>query len=245
MSTKINWNEANTTKLATLAGDVNVEVSQDRLVEIADEMGTTSRSIGAKLRKMEFQVAKATPKASAWTEAQEAALAQLVNDNADQLTYAEIAASFENGAFTSKQVQGKLLNMELFDKVRKADKKVVPRTYTPEEEAKFIALVEDGATMEVLAEAFGKTIASVRGKSLSLVRSKDIEAMPKQEHSNAKETADILEGVNVAESTIEQIVEATGKSTRGIKSILSRRGISCVDYDGEARRAKLDGKSSD
>lgn len=245
MSTKINWNEVNTAALKELAGASDVEVSQDRLVEIAEEMGTTSRSIGAKLRKMEFQVAKATPKASAWTEAQETELSTLVNANANELTYAEIAASFQGGAFTSKQVQGKLLNMELFDKVRKAEKKAAPRTYTPEQEAEFIGLVESGATMEVLAETFGKTIASVRGKSLSLVRSKDIDAMPKQEKSNAKESADILEGVDVATHSIDSLVELTSKSARGIKSILTRRGISCTDYDGEAKHAKLASKNSD
>lgn len=245
MSTKINWNEVNTATLTQLAGDISVEVSQDRLVEIADEMGTTSRSIGAKLRKMEFTVAKATAKASAWTPEQEADLEALVNANENKLTYAEIAVAFQNGDFTSKQVQGKLLNMELFGKVRKAEKKAAPRTYTEEEEAKFVSLVNDGATMEVLAEAFGKTIASVRGKSLSLVRSKDIEAMPKQEKSTAKVSKDILDGVDVASLDIEGIVALTGRSARGIKSILTRRGVSCTDYDGEAKHAKLADKTSD
>jgi len=245
MSTKINWNEINTATLTQLAGDITAEVSQDRLVEIADEMGTTSRSIGAKLRKMEFTVAKATAKASAWTAEQEAALEALVNANENLLTYAEIAASFQNGDFTSKQVQGKLLNMELFGKVRKAEKKAAPRTYTEAEEAKFVSLVEGGATMEVLAEAFGKTIASVRGKSLSLVRSKDIAAMPKQEKSTAKESKDILEGIDVTNMSVEDVVEATGRSARGIKSILTRRGVSCTDYDGEAKHAKLAEKTSD
>jgi len=245
MSTKINWNEVNTATLAELAGSMDTEVSQDRLIEIAEEMGTTSRSIGAKLRKMEFLVAKAVAKASAWSSDQEAALAALVNKNANELTYSEIAASFEDGLFTSKQVQGKLLNMELFGLVRKAEKKIAPRTYTEAEETKFISLVEGGATMEVLAEAFGKTVASVRGKSLSLVRSKDIESMPKQEKSTAKEAKDILEGVDVTNMTVDEVVEVTGRSARGIKSILSRRGISCTDYDGQARREKLDSKTSD
>ena len=238
---KITWNEENTARLVELAGEG--VVSQEALISIAEEMGTTPRSIGAKLRKMDFEVAKAAPKASAWTEAQETALANLVQSNANNLTYAEIAASFENGAFNAKQVQGKLLSMELYGLVRKAEKKPAPRTYTPEEEAKFVSLVNDGASIEALAAAFGKEAASIRGKALSLLRSGDISDMPKQETSSAHAREDILEGIDVAEMTIEQIVEATGRTERGIKSTLSRRGLDCVDYKGAARREKLDAKS--
>lgn len=241
MSNKITWNEENTAKVIALAG--TGEVSQAQLISIAEEMGTTARSIGAKLRKLDFQVAKATAKAPSWTEDQEVALHELVTSNEGNLTYAEIAATFQEGAFTAKQVQGKLLNMELFHMVRKADKKVAPRTYSPAEEANFIAMVNSGASIEALAEAFEKTTASIRGKALSLYRSKDIEAMPKQEHSTAKESVDPLADVDVASMTVEQLQEATGKTGRGIKSILSRRGLTCKDYDGAARREKLDNKA--
>jgi hypothetical protein len=235
---KITWNEENTARLVELAG--TGEVSQAQLVSIAESLGTTSRSIGAKLRRMDYDVAKASAKASAWNSDQEAALTALVNDNANKLTYAEIAASFEGGTFNAKQIQGKLLSMELFSLVRKADKVAAPRTYSEAEETKFVSLANDGATMEALAEAFGKPIASVRGKALSLLKSEHISEMPKQETSSAKARTDIFEGVDVAGSSIEQLVEITGKSVRGIKSTLSRRGITCSDYDGAAKRAKLD-----
>jgi hypothetical protein len=240
MTNKVNWNDENTATLVSLAG--TGEVSQEQLVSIADEMGTTSRSIGAKLRRMDYEVAKASPKTSAWTEAQEAALTVLVNDNANALTYAEIAASFEGGAFNAKQIQGKLLSMELFGLVRKADKVAPQRTYTEEEENKFVELANGGASMEELAAAFDKPIASVRGKALSLLKSEHISGMPKQEKSSAKARVDILEGVDVASLTIEQLVESTGKTARGIKSTLSRRGVACADYDGASKRAKLDAK---
>ncbi len=240
---KITWNEDNTARLVELAG--SGEVSQDQLVTIAEALGTTSRSIGAKLRRMDYEVAKASPKTSSWTEAQEAALTSLVNDNANQLTYAEIAASFEGGVYNAKQIQGKLLSMELFGLVRKAEKVATPRTYTEAEESQFVELANGGATMEALAEAFSKPIASVRGKALSLLKSEHISEMPKQENSNAKARTDIFEGVDVAGSTIEQLVETTGKTVRGIKSTLSRRGISCADYDGAAKRAKLEASKED
>lgn len=240
---KFTWNDENTAQLVELAG--SGEVSQDTLVSISETLGTTSRSIGAKLRNMNYEVAKAAPKASAWTEAQESALTALVNENANNLTYAEIAAAFESGAFSAKQIQGKILSMELFDKVRKAEKKTAPRTYTEVEETKFVAMVKDSASMEALAEAFGRPIASVRGKALSLLRSEHIDAMPKQEGSSAKARTDVLEGLDVANMTVEAIAEKTERSVRGIKSTLSRRGVSCEDYDGAAKRAKLDAKSAD
>lgn len=240
MTNKVNWNDENTATLVGLAG--TGEVSQDQLVTIAETMGTTARSIGAKLRRMNYEVAKASAKASAWSEDRENALSALVNDNANKLTYAEISAAFEAGEFTPKQIQGKLLSMELFGLVRKADKVAAPRNYTEAEEAKFVELATSGASMEALAEAFAKPIASVRGKALSLLKSEHITEMPKQETSNAKARVDIFEGIDVAGSTIEQLVEKTGRTARGIKSTLSRRGVTCSDYDGAAKRAKIDSK---
>lgn len=238
MSNKINWNEENTQKLVELAG--TGVVSQELLVSIAEELGTSARSVGAKLRKMDFEVAKAAPKSSAWTTEQEAELESLVTANANNLTYAEIAATFQGGAFTAKQVQGKLLSMELFGLVRKADKKVAVRKYSEEEEARFIELANGGATIEALAEAFGKEVPSIRGKALSLHKAGQIAEMPKQEvYSNASKD-DVLKDLDVTNMTVEQLVEKTGRSARGIKSMLTHRGISCEDYDGESKRAKLD-----
>jgi hypothetical protein len=243
MTKKFTWNEENTARLVELAG--TGEVSQDQLISISEDLGTTARSIGAKLRNMEFPVAKAATKQSAWSESQEAELSQLVEGNSGTFTYAEVAATFQNGVFSAKQVQGKILSMELFTHIRKAEKVAAPRTYTPDEEVKFIAMVVDSASMEDLSDAFGRSVASVRGKALSLLRSEDISAMPKQAKSAAKERTDVLEGIDVASQTIEGLVDATGKTERGIKSILSRRGISCENYDGAAKRAKLDKADTD
>lgn len=242
-TTKINWNEENTASLTNLAGDVNTPVSQEALVSISEALGGNTRSVGAKLRNLGYSVEKASAKASAWTEQQEAALTALVNNNAGAFTYAEIASSFENGIFNSKQIQGKLLSMELFHLVRKADKVAAKKVYSDDEEAKFLNLAQSGATMEDLVAAFSdKTIASIRGKALSLLRKGEITAMPVQVTSSAKTTGDVLDNVDVANMTVDAIVEATGKSPRGIRSILSRRGITCQDYDGAAKREKLDNK---
>ena len=239
---KVNWNDENTQRLESMV-DSSETVTQERLSEIADEMGTTPRSIGAKLRKLGYEVERAGAKPSLWTEQEEADLRSFVENNPGTYTYRELAAQFMDGKFTDKQIQGKILNLELFDKIRKAEKRSAPRTYTPEEESRFVEMVNGGSTMEQLSEEFGKSVASVRGKALSLYRAGEISAMPTQEVTAASKTADpIAELTNLEEMTVEEIAEATGKSERGIKSILSRRGLTSANYDGAARREKLDSK---
>lgn len=242
MSTKINWNEENTNKLLALAGDS--PVSQVTVASIAEELGTTPRSIGAKLRKLGYEVDKATARVSAWSPDQESELANFVNANPNSMTYAEIAAAFQGGAFSSKQVQGKLLSMELFHLVKRTEKQAAPRSFTPDEETRFVEMVNSGASIEAISEAFGRPVASVRGKALSLLRSGDISAMPAQAKSTAKEVADYLAGLDVTTMTVAQIAEKTGKTERGIKSTLSRRGLVAVDYNGAAKREKLDTKNA-
>lgn len=239
---KITWNEANVAVLTDAVAGMDV-VSQDTVAQLAEQLGTTTRSVSSKLRNLDFEVEKVGAKQSAWTEAEENALSALVTGNSGAMTYAEIAATFENGKFNAKQVQGKILSMELFSHVRKSEPKAAPRTYTEAEENKFVELVNDGASIETLMEAFGRSNASIRGKALSLMRAGQIDAIPTQEKSNAKEVKDVLEGLDVANMTVAEIAEASDKSERGIKSTLSRRGITCADYDGAAKRAKLDAKA--
>jgi len=38
--------------------------------------------------------------------------------------------------------------------------------------------------------------------------------------------------------TVEQIAEAIGKTPRGVKTMLTRRGVSASDYDGAGKAAK-------
>lgn len=235
---KINWNDENTARLVELAG--TGVVSQDALVAIAEEMGTTTRSIGAKLRNLGHEVESSAAKPSAWSDDEVAELVAILEANDGVYTYADLAAVFQDGKFNAKQVQGKVLSLELTAKVRKAEKKVAPRNYTPEEEVAFVEMVNGGGTIEQLSAKFGRPVNSIRGKALSLLKAGQIEKMPTQETSAAKAKVDALEGLDIASMTVEQVAEATGKSVRGIKSMLSRRGVSCADYDGASRREKLD-----
>ena len=231
------WTEERTDKLTLFVGSES-PVSQATVAEAAAHLDTTPRSVSSKLRKMgiEVELAATTPKS--FTEAQEATLRSFVEDNSKQYTYAQIADHFEGGAFTAKSIQGKILSMELTDHVAPAPKVENARTYTPSEEETFIQMVNDGAFVEAIAEALGRTVNSIRGKALSLLRSGDIPAIPRQENTKGSSNVDPLADVDVANMTVEAIAERIGKTARGVKTMLTRRGLSASDYDGASKAAK-------
>tara|TARA_Y100001963_G_C6760488_1_gene439235 strand:+ start:873 stop:1613 length:741 start_codon:yes stop_codon:yes gene_type:complete len=238
---KFTWNDENTNQLQELAGDTtDGQISQARLTEISDELGTTARSVGSKLRKMGYDVQKASEiRSSAWNDAEEAELVTFLENNSGEYTYAEIASAVAGSKFNAKQVQGKVLSLELTSAVKPTERVAPARKYSEEQEATFIEMANAGASMEDIADKLGVSINSARGKALSLYKSDKI-PMPTQTKSNAQAKKDVLEGLDVAEMTVEDLVEATGHSARGIRSMLSRRGVTCADYDGAAKRAKLD-----
>lgn len=241
---KFTWTEDNVKALEAAVAGVD-EVSQDQLKEIAEQLGTSARSVGSKLRKMEYSVQLATeagkPK---WTEDEEAVLVDFLNANAGNLTYSEIAAAVLDGKFSTKQVQGKILSLQLTEHVKPTEKAAPVRSYSVDEEAKIVELVSGGASMEAVAEAMGRPLNSVRGKCLSLQKEGRISEMPKQETSSAKAKEDILEGLDIANMTVAEIAEAVDRTERGIKATLTRRGISCADHDGAKRAAKIASQKS-
>jgi len=239
MSTTPKWTEDRTRILTAMVEGMGV-ISQDTVANAAAELETTTRSISSKLRKMGYEVElAATAHKKAFSDAQADALANFVTENSGAYTYADIAANFEGGAFTAKQIQGKVLSMELTGNVKPAEKVEVARTYTTDEEATFLNLVSNGAFVEDIAEALGKSINSVRGKALSFLRSGDITSIPKQKESRAKANVDALTELgDISAMTVEQIAESIDKTVRGVKTMLTRRGLTCADHDGAKKAAK-------
>lgn len=248
---KLTWNEDNTNALSAKATALSVDVlSQEQVaqiaVELAEETGkeVTARSVGSKLRKMGFDVQKAADAhKSPWSVDQAAELRNFIEANPGQYTYAEIAAAVAGGQFTAKQVQGKILSEELTSLVKPAEKVAPVRTYTPEEETTFVSMCVNGSAIEDLAAHFNRSVKQVRGKALSLLREGRIAALPAQRDTVAKSREDVLEGVDTSALTVAEIAEKIGKSERGVRSMLSRRGLTAKDYDGAAKRAKLDEKA--
>jgi Mn-dependent DtxR family transcriptional regulator len=240
MSTLPKWTEERTDQLTAFVGDES-PVSQATVAEAAETLETTPRSVASKLRKIGYEVELASQAArKSFTDAQESTLRKFVESNSGQYTYAEIAQAFEGGAFSPKSIQGKILSMELTSHVKPAPQKESVKTYTDEEEATFVRLVEEGAFVEDIAEALNRAPNSIRGKALSLQRMKVIDTIPRQRETKSSARVDALAalGDRVGEMTVAEIAEELEKSPRGVKTMLTRRGLVAADYDGAARREK-------
>jgi transposase len=240
------WSDEAVKTLLTTVGSTN-PVSADKVEKAAVVLGVSPRSVAAKLRQLDREVASmAKEKTSAFTPEESTSLSRFVNSNKNAYTYKEIAEQFANGKFSAKQIQGKLLALELTGLVKPAEKVEAARSYSEAEEQKFVALVQQGKFIEDIAEALGKTIASVRGKALSLTRSGEIDKIPAQRESHANNQVDPVAalGDGIAEMTVTEIANAVDKTERGIKTLLTRRGIKVADYDGAAKRAKAEAKAA-
>lgn len=257
-SVKLAWNEDTTAALrakaesfggdvitqeqvATIAAELSAEFSDEKAVREA-----SARSVGAKLRKEGFTVQRADEVVrQTWSEEDEAELRSFLNANDGEKTYAEIAAAVAQGKYTSKQVQGKVLSMEMSKMVKPTVKSAPARKFSPQEEAEIISLVNGGEYLEVIAERLERSTRQIHGKCLSLLKEERINALPEQRDHKKTARADILDGLDVANMTVQEIAEATGRNTKGIKSTLTRRGLDCKDHKGSTRRAKLDEKAAE
>lgn len=230
------WTNERTQQLVDFVGSES-PVSQATVASAADELETSVRSVSSKLRKMGFEVELASASASkSFTDDQEATLATFVQDNSGVYTYAEIASNFEGGSFSAKSIQGKILSMQLTEHVKPAPKVETVKTYSEEEESQFVSLVNDGAFIEDIAEALGKSVNSIRGKALSLLRAGEINAIPKQKETKGTSKADPLADLDISGMSVEEIADNIGKTVRGVKTMLTRRGLQCADYNGAARK---------
>lgn len=230
------WTEDREAQLLEVVGDER-PVTQETVAVAAEALDVSPRSASAKLRKMGVEVEKAGPRARKYTEEQEAALVAFLEANSGEYTYAEIAERFEDGEFSSKQIQGKILSLEMTDHVKPTPKKVAEKKYSDEEENTFITMAQAGKFLEDIAEALGKTLPSVRGKALSLTRTEVLESIPPQ-RDKAPEKVDYFESLGaaaIADMTVEQLSEGSGKTPRGVRTILTRRGYDAADYKAKKK----------
>lgn len=244
-TTAKNWSDEAVNALLAAVGTES-PVSAASVEAAAATLGKSTRSIASKLRQLDREVASlAVVKAPAFTSDEGAALAEFVAARAGLLTYKEIAERFADGKFNAKQIQGKLLALELTGSVKPAEKVEAVRTYTEAEELKFVSMANSGKFIEDIAEALGKSVSSVRGKALSLTRGGQISKIPAQRESHAKDTTDPVTalGDKIATMTVAEIATAVDKTERGLKTLLTRRGIDCADYKGATKKAKAEGKA--
>ncbi len=239
------WNDETVAKLLAVVNNES-PVSAATVEAAATALEVSVRSVASKLRQLDIEVASlAKEKVSTFTAEQTAALTAFVTENEGTLTYKEIAAGFP-GDFSAKQIQGKLLALELTSKVKPTEKVEVARTYTEAEEATFITMAKNGRFIEEIAVTLGKSVPSVRGKALSLSRNGLIEGIPKQKESHAKDAVDAVAALGEALTgmTVAAIAVAVDKTERGIRTLLTRRGIKVADYDGFSKKQKAEAKAA-
>ena len=231
------WTEERT---AQLEAGVNGEspITKATVASLAETLETTTRSVSSKLRKLGHDVEKASEAPKAFTDEEAAELRDFVEENDGQYTYAEIAENFGAGKFSARAIQGKILSMELTDAVKRTPRPEVTKTYTDAEQATVVEMINTSKFVEEIADAVGKSVASVRGKALSLLREELITEMPKQRDVKGQAPDSLNSLGDVSGKTVAEIAEALGKTERGVKTMLTRRGVTAKDYDGAAKAKK-------
>lgn len=239
------WTDELVAKLKDNMGPEPVTASA--VAELATMLNVSERSVASKLRQLDIEVASlAKERVATFTSDQSEALAAFVKANAGKYTYGEIAERFEAGAFSPKQIQGKILALELTGSVKPTEKTEVARMYSAAEEAVFIKMAQAGKFIEDIATTLGKEIASIRGKALSLSRQGQIDKIPAQKESHAANNVDAVDalGDKINGMTVAEIAKAVDKTDRGVKTLLTRRGIKVADYDGAAKKVKAAEKAA-
>ena len=210
-------------------------ITEDTIIALCDEFDFPRRSVTAKLRKLGYYVPTKPKAAPAFDADETAALTSFLESNSGVHTAEEIATHFSaewGRDVTSRQVNGKALSLEMTAHIKPAEKKVAPRTYSEAEEAQISDMAGSGAFLEDIAEALGKSVNSVRGKLLSM----QLKA-PQRDKKAAK--SDSYEGIEdmATSMSVAELADQFGKSERGVKTVLTRRGISATDYTPKALEA--------
>lgn len=205
-------------------------VTKETVAALAEEFNFSPRSVAAKLRSLEYTVPLST-EGPVFSAEETEAFKNFLNTHNATLTAAEIAEQFLGGKFNYRQITGKALTLEMMDRIKKAEKAVKPRTYTPDEEALITKLVDQGKFIEDIAEALNKDIKSIRGKLLSM----DLTAPQKVKKVVNKDglypnLEALAPTMTVEELQAHYEKDGTPRTIRGIKTAISRRKIQGKDY---------------
>ena len=106
-------------------------VTEEVIQLLCEEFEFPRRSVTAKLRKQGLDVPLKPKAAPTFSEDETAELREFLEANDGVFTAEEVAEKVAGGKFTARQVNGKALSLELTGAIKPADKKVIPRTYTP------------------------------------------------------------------------------------------------------------------
>src|SRR6056300_306593 len=218
---KFEYTDEMVTRMHDVAGS---GVTEEIIESLMGEFDFPRRSVTAKLRKLGFDVPKKPGAAPVFSADETDALAAFLAENSGVHTAEEIADVFAGGKFTARQINGKALSLEMTSHIKPAEKKITPKTFTAEQEAQIEALVNAGKYLEEIADELGRPVNSVRGKLLSM-------GLKAEQRDKKASKSDPYEGIeDMLDQSVEDIADAFGKTVRGVKTVLTRRGLSCADY---------------
>jgi len=235
---KFKWTDEATAQLRDLAANAGSPITYAAVEEMAEAVGTSARSIASKLRSLDYAVEAKGAKPSTFSAEDTEILASFLGANAGKYDIHTLADTFLQGKYTSKQLQGKVLAMELSGSLLPTPKKEVPSKYSAEQEKKIVDLANAGAFIEDIAEALEADVKSIRGKLLSLLRKEQIAAIPKSKTPPKDTKVDPFAGIDVSEMTVAEIAAQIGKTDRGVKAMLTRRQLSAKDYAAKKEKAE-------
>jgi hypothetical protein len=223
---KFEYTEEMVTRMEQLC---SVGVTEETIAQLCDEFEFPRRSVTAKLRKQGYDVPHKPKALPTFTDAETTELREFLEANDGVFTAEEIAERLADGKFNARQINGKVLSLEMTGSIKPADKKVAPRTYNEAEEAQITSMVADNAFIEEIAEALGKPVASIRGKLLSM-------QLKAPQRDKKEPRSDAYTGIEelATKHTVAELAEHYGKTERGVKTVLSRRGLSATDYTPKA-----------
>lgn len=239
-----NWKEEEVSVLEEAASE-GVPVTLERVAQLAETLDRSAASVSAKLRNMGNEVERKGDRGPTFSDEQAQELQSFVESHSGEFTYGELAEQLFNGAYSARQIQGKILALELYSHVKPTPPRESVRTFSEEEEAQLLDLIRSGAYLEDIAEQMGRLPNQIRGKALSFMKEYDDISIPTQrDRKPRQEDAISALGDDITNMTVAEIAETTGKTERGIKSALTHRGIEVKDYNGAKRRAKRDAQAA-
>ena len=225
---KFEYSDEMVTRLQEVAA---AGLTEESIEGLMGELDFPRRSVTAKLRKLGYAVPKKPGAAPVFSADETTALSSFLSANSGNMTAEDIAEAFADAKFTARQINGKALSLEMTSHIKPAEKKVTPRTYSEAEEAQISTMVSDGAYLEDIVDAVGRSVNSIRGKLLSMGMK-----APQRDKKDVK--ADPYAGIeDMLDSTVEEIATSFDKTVRGVKTVLTRRGLSCADYTPKAADA--------
>ena len=222
------WTEETIEQLTKLAGAVG-EIDYTSCEKIAEEMGTSTMSVTAKLRALGYAVGKKEKATvvSAYSDSDVAIMQKMADGETFIEDIVDALGKDSSDPAVIKSVRGKLLSMKL-SAPTKNKKEGKPKTFTDAETEQLIKLAGEGKTMVEAAEIMGKTVQQISGKKLHLKLTMELGREKAETGKPKVYTDEVVEKIKAklaSGTALETIAEELGINPRGLKTQAVKLGL--------------------